>query len=821
MNIVNKLVTKTLKQNKKRSIGTIIGIMLSVALVCAVSGMFASLRKTIIENEKRYDGDFHFYYSDIDGETVEALKQNRDIKNLEINGRLGFVDSGRCFICVTSMEDTENSVAPLTLVNGRFPENGREIVFDSLALWDLGVEVGDTVSLELGEVEVLEDEEYFKARIINSKVYEFTIVGEVSGLYAYCGYTTDIDIGRYNAYISFKDTKNYRECISNILGHDFSEESPLSFDPSYVNSELLRWENMEFSDNTTRMLYAVITVLIVIILVTSVFCIKNSLDISVTEKMKTYGMLASVGATRKQIRKSVLCEGMCLGLIGIPLGIVLGELAVFILCRVVSYFLSDLSSSGKFSMIFYMPLVPIIISVLMGAVTIYLSTFMAAFKAGRVSPIENIRSNREIKIKGKKLRAPRVISKIFGVGGTIAYKNLKRSRRKYRTTIISLTVSVFVFIAMSTFVLEMKRQTVGIYTDYNYNVKISVDMAEFTMPAGVAGRSDTIYCSYDYPSSLLADGKSRIQYYEDDPDNEIYLENEVAGKANYVIYLMDDATFEKYLKKTGIEAKGDSCVVYDDYTYRSTKTNKLKRVRKTDFESGDVISGNTSRYTDSAYTGDIKINFTVGGVTDINPYGAEQIFYGSPILVLNEKYYPMLQSDFKKFCIEADDAYEVSDILRDTEGVEMVENISEQARANRSMVILTGVFMYGFIAVISLIGVTNIFNTITSNMELRQKEFAMLKSVGMTSKEFSRMVNLETLFYSCKALLFGIVSGIIASGFIHYAFNERVEDKFIFPGRAIVVSIIFVFVLVYMIMRYSIAKINRQNTIETIRKDTV
>ena len=137
------------------------------------------------------------------------------------------------------------------------------------------------------------------------------------------------------------------------------------------------------------------------------------------------------------------------------------------------------------------------------------------------------------------------------------------------------------------------------------------------------------------------------------------------------------------------------------------------------------------------------------------------------------------------------------------------------------MLLVISIFLYGSIGVITLIGVTNIFNTITSNMELRQKEFAMLKSVGMTKKEFNRMINLETLFYSSKSLCYGIALGLIGSYIIHLAFNKSVERAFALPLTAIIISIIFVFIIVYIIMKYSISKINKQNTIETIRKENV
>ena len=96
-----------------------------------------------------------------------------------------------------------------------------------------------------------------------------------------------------------------------------------------------------------------------------------------------------------------------------------------------------------------------------------------------------------------------------------------------------------------------------------------------------------------------------------------------------------------------------------------------------------------------------------------------------------------------------------------------IDNKEENVRIMNNLFTLIAIFLYGFIIVISLIGITNIFNTITTNMELRKQEFAMLKSIGMTSKEFKRMIRLESLFMGIKSLLFGILIGIILSYLIY------------------------------------------------------
>ena len=131
------------------------------------------------------------------------------------------------------------------------------------------------------------------------------------------------------------------------------------------------------------------------------------------------------------------------------------------------------------------------------------------------------------------------------------------------------------------------------------------------------------------------------------------------------------------------------------------------------------------------------------------------------------------------------------------------------------------IFLYGFILVVALIGITNIFNTITTNMELRAPEFAMLKSIGMTRKEFRRMIWLEGMFYGGKALLIGIPLGIMLSACFNRALGEGLVTAFRFPWLGTVTAVAAVILLLYVIMRYSMGKINRKNIIETIQNENI
>ena len=190
-------------------------------------------------------------------------------------------------------------------------------------------------------------------------------------------------------------------------------------------------------------------------------------------------------------------------------------------------------------------------------------------------------------------------------------------------------------------------------------------------------------------------------------------------------------------------------------------------------------------------------------------------------MVVNKDEYKNIDFEIETVCIDSKDSDKTEEDIKKINGDLRISNLDAQVREERSMALVVKIFLYGFITVITLIGVTNIFNSITSNMELRQKEFAMLKSIGMTRKEFSRMINLETIFYSVKALLYGVVLGLIGTFAIYKAFSVKVNENMYIPIIPIIISAIGVFVLVYAIMKYSLGKINKQNTIETIRNENI
>lgn len=848
MDILNKLTIKNLKLNKKRSLGTIIGIILSVALICAVSNLVSSFRETLIQNAINESGYWHIRLYNVSNDKLKRLKLNKDIDNIYTISEDGYAkldtikNEYKPYLKFYGMNKEAFNNLEFKLIKGRFPKDDNEIIISEhlnkngkadLKIDDeITVNVGDRVTLE--DDYALNDSNPFDKGneiIKNPNTKKYRVVGiikrpdvsfEPTSAPAYTTITTSTNEDNFSVFISLKNPRDKNSFVELLGARNYDEVVNMGINnPRYdytLNNELLRWEALKFSDSTFSMLLSITEVVIFIIIFTSIFCIRNSFAISTTEKMRMYGMLSSVGATKKQIKKSVLTEGFILGLIAIPIGIMCGIIAVFVLLKIVNLFLGDFLFNNIDGMVFKVSFVAIIISIILGFVTIYFSAISSAKKASKVSPIDNLRNTNDIKISSKKLKTPKLIKNVFKTGGVLAYKNLKRSKKKYRTTVISLTVSIFVFISMFSFINEGFKQSSNYYQDYDYNYRITFNNNSSMDEINEIRNLDSVnasYLVYYVKPSILIDDISKINPKE--PLECEYDKNDKCIKkyARLNIILLDDSTFKSYVKKVkgNYDYLKDKGILTDMYRFYDNKSKKEYEDRIYTYKSGDTI--------DSKLLNEDNISIDIGLVSNIMPYGFENVYSNGGYIVLNNKYFNNIDYYGADLMIDSSDTEQLTNNILNMDGELNYYDMDEEAKAEKSIVIVISIFLYGFIGVITLIGVTNIFNTITSNMELRQKEFAMLKSVGMTKKEFNHMINLETLFYSSKSLIYGSILGIIGSYFVHRAFAGKIDTQFVLPYKAILICILFVFIVVYMIMKYSMNKINKQNMIETIRKENI
>lgn len=880
MKVLNELSVKDLRLNKKRSIVIIIGIILSTALICGVAGLITSFQKTFVETAKNSQGNYHAIFYNVPKDELKYIEENRSVEDYYLSEELGYsylpnentsTSTGKeekPLVNIISMNDKFLNNMAINIKDGRLPENDSELAISTRIneKFKINYKVGDTVTLNVGELKgTLEnqnanyyDEEQIKKTDGTEQTTENEIVNVTSKTYKIVGIierpTTTIEpyqadwftvitkmqtinkkaniavlYTKPNDYV--KNTESINQMVTAKSGtkeNDFNRVSGL--DKTYksykykikINKELLAYQGASLDDDTLRTIYGLGAFIMGIVLVSSVFVIRNGFAISITERLKQYGMLSSIGATKKQIKKSVYFEGFILGIIGIPLGIISGIFAIYILVNVVNYILKDYVSSGTL-LTYGISWTAIVVSIIVSIVTIWLSCRRSAKKASKITPIEAIRSSEDVKLKAKKIKCPKIITKIFKTGGEIAYKNLKRSKKKYRTTVISIIVSVVIFIAISSFIQYGFKMSSAYYIERNYNYVVYARTAEILTDISnlpdigeySINKSNVFEMNMDekHKAELTEYGKDIKTRYSDSESGEEQIDT-------INIISLSKNTYDAYLKKIGgdYETYKDGAILIDNNINTDEKGKKIQGSIYT-WKKGDTVTGKIN---------DKEYNIKIVAKTEERPNGVENLYNTHAYFIVSEEFINKTGYVSATLYSQSNDVdkldAEVEQYKNDnnlTNSNLNTFNMEKSVKAENAVVLVISIFLYGFIGVITLIGITNIFNTITTNMNLRKKEFAMLKSIGMTKKEFNRMIRLESIFYGVKSLIIGIPIGLLLSYGMYNVFRNSMEMEYVLPYKSIVVAVIFVAVVIGIIMKYSMSKINKQNIIETIRNDNI
>lgn len=948
MNLMKTLTLKNLKLNRKRTIVTIVGIILATALLSALVTLVSSFQYSMIEYQKQKGGDFHVKFSNVKMSELSEFKNNRNIESTFETMGMGFAKLDGCknedkpYAYVMATDEAGFEKGCFNLIEGRMAKNEDEIVIPRHLKTNgrIDIKVGDEITLDIGkrydsntESVIWENIAYeHEAETLTDTVTKhYKVVGIMErpgyGMedYSAAGYTfvtysdelaaidngtkseaseADTTLTVYSRYTQ-KALRNKDAVTADIIGVDeklFAKANNSSVEMSaeesdrflkemenakydiYINGFLISYECVFPIDGTFKALFTVAAVVALIIILTSVYCIKNSFNISITEKIRQYGMLASVGATRRQIKSSVKTEAAMLGVVGIPVGTMSGILASLILVKVVNAL-----SAGwlNFALSFHTSLPALILAVILSIATIYFSATGSARRAAKVTPLEAIRNTKEIKIKSSKLKTPAIIGRIWGIGGVISYKNIKRNNKKYRTTVTSIVICSVTFIVISYF-MSMAFSVVGMsYASVDYNIGINMsckkelDIEKLSeLLSGIEGAKDYLvgagyYFDVDKPEYTKEYGEYCGQLYDDSED----------VSQEFLITVLNDKSYDKYASDAGIKNADTGAILvnkgtFDVYNEKSSKYVK-EEMELYKYKAGDTIEcgynvyddassddnaaeGDTESSTDdnNAVEGDTEsgtednsgyvdeetinngvrktVDVTIAGVTDKVPIGYKG--YGNTtLLFMNQKGFESLWADGKSnelkpghasysAYVVAENADEYQDTFeKETEENPeysqisfYVSNMDKQMRDEKSLFTLFGVFAYGLIVVIALIGITNIINTLSTGMELRSREFATLRSIGMTDKQFAGMVRLESVFISVKALVIGVPLGILISYLLCVMMN-RMDDAIIYepPYKAIILCIVVVIMLIYAIMKLSMTKLRHNNIIETIKNENL
>ena len=866
MNILNQLTWSSLKLNRKRTIVTIIGILLSAAMICATVSITTSFQDLFIERAKETDGNFHATFYEVEQEKSKYLTENTYTKTAMFSRDLGFARfelstiDYRPYFFIKEYDSTALEHMPIKLTAGRYPEKSGEILLSEEIL-DYGGEeyqVGQTIALDLGErsgpqgeplpesTPWSEEEQFFSTE---TQVYTIT------GLIARPHFENFSSIPGFTA-VTYLDTNTLgatEKVNVSILGKKprqiydrVPEMAAGAGDPDYAyNNELLRYLGLSENDRAMAMIHSVAAIVILLIAVGSVTVIYNAFAISVSERKKQFGLLASSGATPGQIRRTVFFEGAILGLIGIPLGLLAGFGGIGLTLSVVNRLMSGSMFNEEMALRLVISPYIIPITVAVVALIIFISAYIPAKRAAAISPIEAIRLSEDIRIRGKNVKTSRLTRWLFGVEGELAMKNLKRNRRRYRTTVFSLFISIVLFVSFSSFINFALLGGGLYYQEAPFDFSI---MAHGVPPEEHKKMYEQISALEEVERCTMYREIVTTSWLEEAKYSPILLKNFTEesnvskdGAGNYECYLhlvaLGEKEFKFYTSENGIDAADfqDTTNFKGILANKSVSPEVMAEFKPLKIKAGEKLTleglaaGREERDIPKfimevgAVTENLPLGYSSTGIWSADIIVSDEVFETVRSMIHNEDDYPYTSLEF--YLITSGGAgleEQLNTICKSyTDERIYVLDVAAAQQEMRRTTLAISIFLYGFIILITLIGVTNIFNTISTNVALRRREFAMLKSVGLTPKGFNKIINYESIFYGLKALLYGLPVSILISLGMYNSFGNFFHFTFFLPWKEILICVAGVFVIVFITMLHASSRMKRENIIEALKEETL
>lgn len=824
MNIFARITARTMKENKTRTIVTIIGVILSTAMITAVVTLGGTFQNFFIEYTKEQDGSWHVAGLSLPVKEAEKAEKQEKVVNSTKVAEIGYARYEHLlspmmpYLYVQSFSENTRSMLPVALKEGKFPEKQNEVIIPDYLNANLEegnqILIGDTLPLELGEREYkgerlsqinsyMGTETKAEESFVPKEKREFTVVG----IYDYSSLVTSVGAPGYEVYAGpGNETGSYTDLYVELKDikktYDFQKEVFGGYG-SVTHESLLRWYGVVDNDRFSTVYTGLLLILTAVIMTGSVLLIYNAFSISLRERSTQFGLLSSLGATKKQLRQSMRYEAFMVSLIGIPLGVLSGIAGI----GITLHFIEEGLSQWLYGESKEIPLVvnagAVLLSVMIAFFTVFISVWIPSKRIKRLSPMEAIRASEDIKIRPGEVKTGGWVFKIFGLPGMMADKNYKRDRKKYRTTIVSLSISILLFttaalfqiylIETGSFVMDVPAADLEcVLYEPDKDGEKTDKILEKTEGIEEIFSYEKLYLMMQVPSEILG---------------SVFEGREVMTDENYTVIsaetvILPNEVFEEMAKKEGISLSA----------YKNTEVPRFLYT-----ENEHTYNSSTQRYETQDYfleNGEKRAELgwiTTSGEEEkeiFEPQG--EIILGDAVEKLPEKMgirntdfalfmsesmyqdfseYFLRTDPIKTYNIKCENPGVVSETLEKElkeQGIqsENVTDLHALYQQDRNTMMAVQILTYGFIILISLIAVANVFNTISTNFMLRRKEFAMLRSMGMSPKGFNRMLYYECLIYGSKSVLYGIILTVMVSYVICKVIGIGADAGFVIPGCA-------------------------------------
>ena len=792
MNILRILAWKNLKRNKKRTIATIIGIVVSVALISFILTLIYSFKYSMLETTKRNVGNYHIHIDQTTTQkAIEFAKMTDKIERIGISQTIGAANyesqlNTKNGIIIDGYDEVSLTNRDINLIEGRLPQNEKEILVSNYLINNLDepIKIGDQLTLDVEKVKLIISNDGMQESLEPDGIERVTYT--VTGIIQ----QTRKEANTSNAYIAttkLEQMTEVRPCEVTMLLKNPKEENLFyqelnnSSMQNHLseNNELLLWQGATKGMNEKSQLELIGVIAIIIVVAITIVLVRNSFQISISERMKEFGTLISIGATSKQIRKIVLIEGLIYAIISIPIGLIFGIGVVYFSINGIEKVLAS-TFGNSWIMEFSINIPFIFVTILITILAILFSCIKPIRKAKKASPIETIKQNNEIAIKNKDVEVSKLKVKLLGIEGQIAYKNIKRNKNQYRSTTISISIIMILVILISSIIQYIFLIVNNTYKPTNRNIDVGM------IYGGGQEETDTVFKNFD----RIKEMDSIIDYSIIVRFNGIMKNN----NKSISIHAYEGSNYENYLKSMGLKYEdtfNNGILLSANPSVKegeilniiiNEKEYKIPIIKTTNLDPEVAIFAKIEKIdSDSLEYERLIISNDMAKKIDIN----DEIVKGrfSMDMRVNSSNPNKLEKEIEQF-VNLDKI--------------AITNYTKQKEDEEKISAMMSIFLYGLLLVISLIGITNIYNTITASMNLRKREFEILKAIGMSNKQFNKMFVYESLIYGVKSLIIGIILGTILSYVLYCIINTDLALKYYFPAVQMIIMAVLTILVIYM-----------------------
>lgn len=569
MSILSKVTWKAMWQNKVRTIVTIIGVILSAALFMSITTIGVSFWDYVIRGVTYDTGDCYIEFEAATDDDLKSLQADKRVSRIADLQVLGHTEDWQ----IAAVNKVFLDTMPVHLIEGTMPQSSSEILLNDRYVQDLEtagktISVGDTITLSVSTLHADYDYDYEIAYTYENKEWEqtYTVVG------VYESHFFGIEHVNFLRLLTFADGGQGEA----LLHHLFVKTMPASAaydladlgengEPQYgecchLNTELLNYYGASQYQNINLMIVLVVAALLIIIMLASINLISNSFFISLSERTKQFGLLSSIGATKKQIRKSLLFEGVVVCAFGIPVGLMFGYFGIAVAIELLRVDIDAIFSVGEVSAV-HLEVIPSVFgfssAAVVSALTVFLSAWIPAKRAAAISPLEAIKQHKDYKTNSKIVRVNALTQKVFGIPGVLASKYFKVSRKKYQTTVRALAFSMVLFVVATFFTSNISNAVENASGQEEYDFLVWSDdtdlLYEICKTDGIA-ESAFISSTDERYSAILPNSALQDEYkylitaheYNLSPYDAYFL-------PSFRLYYLEDSKLEKFLVEQQID----------------------------------------------------------------------------------------------------------------------------------------------------------------------------------------------------------------------------------------------------------------------------